>query len=161
MKKVSILGPSSANEETYGEAERLGRFLAESGIQIQNGGYTGTMEASAKGAVSVGGTCHGILMDVAPKGNNYLTSSEALPLWERSVKLLSEDCVAFWSATSLGTQWEVLTAIIAPRFSLPNKKLVIICTEEEESQIKVFYPGKDTSRVFFTRTAAMAATYLL
>ena len=161
MKKVSILGPSSATKENLIEAERLGRFLAEEGIKVQNGGYNGVMEASAKGTVNAGGQCHGILMDANPKGNEYLTSCEVLPLWERTAKLLSEDCIAIWSTTSLGTQWEILTAIIASRFGLPNKKLAIICSPEEEVEIRKFYPGKETSRIFFTRTAAMAVTYLI
>lgn len=154
MKKlVSILGPSTVNPEFYREAEKLGRLLAEKGIDVQNGGYAGIMEASAKGSSEAGGHCHGILMEGKPSGNGYLTSREILPLWERSARLLSENCIAFWSKDSLGTQWEILTAIIAGRFGLPAKKLVIICSLEEEVAIKTFYPGKETDRISFTRTA--------
>lgn len=160
MNTVSVLGPSSASPEIYQEAEKLGRLLAENGIGIQNGGYSGVMEASAKGASGVGGECHGILMEGSPKGNEYLTTCEVLPLWERSLALLSQDCIAFWSRKSLGTQWEILTAIISGRFGLPEKKLVLICSPEEEADIKKFYPGKKTDRILFVRTAEEAVQLL-
>lgn len=48
--------------ETYRQAQRLGKLLAEAGLAVCNGGYGGLMEASARGARAgrghtVGVTC--------------------------------------------------------------------------------------------------------
>ena len=52
IKVVSVFGTGAAKpgDKKYVLAEQLGRLLAESGFAIANGGYGGTMEASAKGA---------------------------------------------------------------------------------------------------------------
>jgi len=48
---VSVFGANDAREgdEAYETARAVGRKLAESGYAVANGGYGGTMEASARG----------------------------------------------------------------------------------------------------------------
>jgi uncharacterized protein (TIGR00730 family) len=62
MKTVTVFGSSLPNEGTaaYAEARRLGRLLAEAGFAVCNGGYSGIMEASARGAREAGGHTIGI-----------------------------------------------------------------------------------------------------
>ena len=57
---VAIFGSSAARPEDIERARRLGRALAEAGFGILNGGYGGTMEASAAGAREAGGHTVGV-----------------------------------------------------------------------------------------------------
>lgn len=61
MKQVGVIGVSSCDEELYKIAYRVGELLAEKGCVVINGGLTGVMEASAKGAKSKGGLVVGII----------------------------------------------------------------------------------------------------
>ena len=85
-KTVTIFGASGGSgarrgTAAYDEARRLGRLLAQAGYTICNGGYSGTMEASARGAVEAGGQAIGVtlaLFDPAP-GNRYTTDERKAP----------------------------------------------------------------------------------
>lgn len=57
---VAVFGSSAGPPEDLDRARRLGRALAEAGFGILNGGYGGTMEASAAGAREAGGHTVGI-----------------------------------------------------------------------------------------------------
>jgi uncharacterized protein (TIGR00730 family) len=59
---VSVFGTGRvrAGEPAYGLAEQVGRALAQAGFAIANGGYRGTMHATAKGAAEMGGTVIGV-----------------------------------------------------------------------------------------------------
>ena len=50
--------PGSAE---YAEAYVVGKLLARAGFVVMNGGYAGTMEASARGAKENGGRAIGVL----------------------------------------------------------------------------------------------------
>ena len=49
--RVSVIGGSRVDEETYGRAGEVGRLLAERGHTVVCGGYGGVMEAACRGAV--------------------------------------------------------------------------------------------------------------
>ena len=72
MKTVTIFGSSLPMEGTlaYAQALRLGRLLAEAGFSICNGGYTGLMEASARGAREAGGHTVGVTCAIWPFAAN-------------------------------------------------------------------------------------------
>ena len=61
-KIITIFGSSEPIEgdEEYQIAYEVGYELAKDGYAICNGGYEGTMEASAKGAKKVGGKTYGV-----------------------------------------------------------------------------------------------------
>ncbi len=61
MRVISVIGSSSANEEEYEVAYRLGKELARRGIVVLCGGRTGVMEAVCKGAKEEGGLTVGIM----------------------------------------------------------------------------------------------------
>ncbi|TAK64985.1 MAG: LOG family protein [Bacteroidetes bacterium] len=65
MTRVTIFGSSQPKptEPLYQEAYELGKQLALSGVTICNGGYGGTMEASAKGAVEADGKTTGVVCE--------------------------------------------------------------------------------------------------
>ncbi len=62
-KIIAVFGGSRPPEHSqeYAEAYTMGRLLAQKGFIIMNGGYAGTMEASARGARENGGHSIGIL----------------------------------------------------------------------------------------------------
>jgi uncharacterized protein (TIGR00730 family) len=60
---VAVFGGSrpSSDSAEYAEAYTVGKLLARAGFVVMNGGYAGTMEASARGAKENGGRTLGIL----------------------------------------------------------------------------------------------------
>jgi hypothetical protein len=75
MKTITIFGSSLPDEQSmaYREAQRLGRLLAEAGYAVCNGGYSGLMEASARGAREAGGHTIGITCVIwSRRANPYI-----------------------------------------------------------------------------------------
>ena len=64
-KTVAVFGGSRAQPGSaeYAEAYAVGKLLARAGFVVMNGGYAGTMEASARGAKENGGRAVGVLSD--------------------------------------------------------------------------------------------------
>ena len=56
IKVVSVFGTGTARpgDKNFALAEQLGRLLAGAGFAIANGGYGGTMAASARGRAKQG-----------------------------------------------------------------------------------------------------------
>jgi uncharacterized protein (TIGR00725 family) len=71
---IGVAGASRPAPELLGEAEVLGRRLAEAGAVVVCGGGPGVMEAVCRGAQAAGGTTVGLLpgLDRA-EGNPHLT----------------------------------------------------------------------------------------
>jgi uncharacterized protein (TIGR00730 family) len=63
---VTIFGGAriARGSSEYREAQRLGERLAELGLAICNGGYSGTMEAASRGAREAGGRTIGVTVDL-------------------------------------------------------------------------------------------------
>ncbi|MBZ5516814.1 MAG: LOG family protein, partial [Acidobacteriia bacterium] len=78
MKVVTIFGSSLPAEGSaaYEDARRLGRLLAEGGFTVCNGGYSGLMEASARGAREAGGHTIGVTCAVWPAAANWFIVEE-------------------------------------------------------------------------------------
>lgn len=73
-KIVGVIGTSGANEKEYKIAEEIGFGIAKNGWILVNGGLSGVMEASAKGAAGAGGVVIGILPTPKTKdANSYVT----------------------------------------------------------------------------------------
>ena len=62
-RTVAVFGGSRAQlgSVEYAEAYAVGKLLARAGFIVMNGGYAGTMEASARGAKENGGRAVGII----------------------------------------------------------------------------------------------------
>lgn len=74
---ITVFGSSAAKpgESEYQTAEEIGKLIAKAGYVLKNGGYGGTMEASAKGAQLAGGETIGILLKGywGNEGNKWLS----------------------------------------------------------------------------------------
>ena len=91
QKIVTVFGSSRPVEgdEEYLLASALGKNLAQAGFTVCNGGYGGTMEASARGAKEAGGSTIGVTVGVFKRGaNRWIDQELRLPdLTQRLVKL--------------------------------------------------------------------------
>ena len=92
MKIVTVFGSSLPAEGSaaYTEAQRLGWLLAEAGYGVCNGGYSGLMEASARGARGAGGHTIGITCVIWPRpANPYIIEEVRTPSFlERLMTLI-------------------------------------------------------------------------
>jgi len=90
---VSVFGTGRARQDEPAciLAEQVGAALAEAGFAMANGGYRGTMYASAKGAAQAGGTVIGVTCSVFKnsRANEYITREiGTASLNERLMKLV-------------------------------------------------------------------------
>ena len=124
---VTVFGASGARPGSaeYAEALRLGRLLAEAGFTLCNGGYGGTMEATARGAREAGGHTIGItnaVFDPRP-ANRYIADERKAPdFFERLRRLLTLGEAYVCLRGSVGTltefslSWTLLqTGAVSPR----------------------------------------------
>jgi uncharacterized protein (TIGR00730 family) len=76
-KMVAIFGTGNAKsgDSIYRLAYKTGKLLAQAGFTIVNGGYGGTMLASAEGAVEAGGETIGVTCSAFGRGraNEYIS----------------------------------------------------------------------------------------
>jgi uncharacterized protein (TIGR00730 family) len=89
---VTLFGSSVPQENSadYITAYECGRMLAKAGMTVCNGGYGGTMEASAKGAKEAGGATVGVTVSNWSRKPNpwILREVKATSLIERLMKLV-------------------------------------------------------------------------
>jgi uncharacterized protein (TIGR00725 family) len=94
LRRVTVFGSSSPLPDSpeYARAFRVGQIVARHGLELVNGGYTGTMEASARGAREAGGEVTGVTVRTftyAPP-NAWLTRIiEAPDLFHRLSELMA------------------------------------------------------------------------
>lgn len=75
MATITLFGSSAPQHgsEDYLLAYEVGNALAQEGFVVCNGGFGGTMEASARGAKEAGGTTIGVTVDVfRRKANRWI-----------------------------------------------------------------------------------------
>ncbi|KAL0482741.1 hypothetical protein AKO1_014293 [Acrasis kona] len=115
-KRVTVFGSSSIKEgdKEWETAFEVGKRLAQNGMTVLTGGYGGAMEASSKGAATVGGAkvegaiCSG-LFATRKQGNQYLTSTIDTPhLTDRLNALINKSDAFIVLDGKLGTMLELL-----------------------------------------------------
>lgn len=67
---IGVIGSRDCDGETYDDAYRVGRLLAEKGWGVICGGLSGVMEAACRGAFDAGGLTVGILPGESPDSAN-------------------------------------------------------------------------------------------
>ena len=91
-RAVAVFGSANPEpgDEAYEQARAAGRRLAELGWALANGGYGGTMEAAARGAVEAGGHTIGVTCTVWGRpANRYVREVIETPdLAERIARLV-------------------------------------------------------------------------
>jgi hypothetical protein len=132
QKTVVIFGSSAVKpgDALYSEARELGRLLASKGFTVCNGGYDGTMEASARGAKEAGGACIGVTTP-ALKGhqrNPWIDRELVIDDYLERMAILFDKGDGFLALSGgVGTLSEVLTlwCLLVIR-AMPAKPAVLI-----------------------------------
>lgn len=128
---VTVFGSSRPrdSELEYALAYDVGKALAQAGFTVCNGGYGGTMEASARGAKEAGGKTIGVITDVFPKKANHWidTTVPTKTLVDRMMTLISrgDAYVILKGGTGtlleLAAVWEFMNKGI-----MKNKPIVVV-----------------------------------
>ena len=116
-KMVCVFGTGRAREgePAYILAEGVGLALAQAGFIVANGGYGGTMRASAKGATEAGGTVVGVTCSAfGGSANQYVTREVRTETLEERLKNLIKAGDAYvvlpggtGTLLELATVWEL------------------------------------------------------
>jgi len=130
-KIIAVFGSSQSKEgsKNYEQARRLGSLLARKGFTVANGGYSGVMEASARGAREGGGKSIGVTVKTfRSKANPYITEELPMSTWqERVFKLmnLADGYVILEGGTGtlveLALSWEMANKRLGP-----SKPIVVL-----------------------------------
>lgn len=130
--QITVFGSSrvSPGEETYREALRLGRLLAEAGYTVCSGGYAGIMEAVSRGAREAGGTAVGVTVkpwSARLQPNAWLSREVIAPdLFERLHHLVNSDAYIAMPGGP-GTLGEVALAWnLFQTESIPVRPLILV-----------------------------------
>ena len=129
-KKIVIFGASSPKprDAEYEQAYEIGKLLAEMGFTIVNGGYIGTMEATAKGAKEANGKAIGVtskILTYSPP-NQYLSEViETDDLFGRIKKFIELGDAFLILPGSTGTLAEFM--LVWDHLNLDAAKGSIIC----------------------------------
>lgn len=128
---VAVFGSGSAPLADLERARALGRALAEAGYGVINGGYGGTMEASAEGARASGGSAIGVtcsLFDAFRSGPNPYASEivEAPTLYARLETMIERASAYVVLPGGVGTLIELaLTWEHLRRGLVPERPLIV------------------------------------
>jgi hypothetical protein len=123
-RTVTIFGSATAlpGDALYQSAEQLGRRCAQSGWRVCNGGYGGTMEASARGAADAGGHTIGVTCSAfgRDRPNRWIAEKiETDNLFDRLRKLIELGDAYVMLPGGTGTLTELALA-----WELRNKALI-------------------------------------
>ena len=129
---VTVFGSSQPKEaeESYTTAYAVGSELARAGFVVCNGGYGGTMEASARGAKDAGGTTMGLTCGAVEgkKANRWIDREfHEASLTERLMKLIAMGDAYVILRGGTGTLLE-LAAVweFVNKGLLPEKPIIVL-----------------------------------
>ena len=115
---IAVVGGSRSTPEEDGQAEAVGRLLAERGAVLLCGGLGGVMEAAARGARAAGGLTVGILPGSDPaEANPYIELPLATGMGEMRNALIVRAAQAL---IAIGGGWGTLSEVaLARRIGTP------------------------------------------
>lgn len=115
---VGVVGPSGAALDQRGDAEAVGRQLADRSAIVVTGGLGGVMSAASRGALMAGGQTLGLLPGGSrAEANPWLTMTVPTGLGEMRNALLVRCCDAI---IAVGCSWGTLSEIaLAVRTGVP------------------------------------------
>ena len=131
-KIISVFGsydPEPGSQQ-YQQAYQVGYELAQAGWTVANGGYAGTMEASARGAKQAGGTTIGVTCTAFARSrvNRYIDRQIPTDNLRQRLEKLIELAVGYvvlpgatGTLTELAYAWELIN-----KQFLPGRILVIM-----------------------------------
>jgi len=140
-KIVAVFGGSRVEKHTpeYEEAFQTGKLLAQAGFVVLNGGYAGTMEASARGAKDNGGHAIGVLSGefswLAP--NRFLGEMSVQPdLFDRIREMQTRSDAFIVLKGSMGTLAELALVWNLSKLDEKHRKPIILIGDYWERVLK-------------------------
>ncbi|MFW6133835.1 MAG: LOG family protein [Planctomycetota bacterium] len=123
---VAVFGSNDPEDgaAAYAQARAAGRKLAELGYAVANGGYGGTMAASARGAKEAGGRTIGVPCRLwSPRANEYtdecIVAEDLADRVSTLLRLGTGGYLVLPGATGtlveLATAWELMLKRVMPR----------------------------------------------
>lgn len=167
LPTVAVFGDSAPREGSaaYRTAREVGRVLAELGYAVANGGYRGTMEASARGAREAGGHTVGVLCTLwSSAPNEYLDRTVTVDdLYARVAALIEIGSAGYvvlpggtGTLVEVAVAWELMCkTFLAPRplvcvgeFWQPMIETIAACKPAAASHIAVAPTPPDLAEHF-------------
>jgi hypothetical protein len=140
-KIVAVFGGSRVEKLTpeYEEAYQMGKLLAAAGCAVMNGGYAGTMEASARGAKENGGRAIGVLSGefswLAP--NRFLSEMVMQKdLFDRIREMQTRSDAFIVLKGSMGTLAELALVWNLAKINEKNRKPIILIGDAWDRVLK-------------------------
>jgi len=140
MKQIGVVGASKCDSQIYEMAYRVGELIAESGCILVNGGLSGVMEASAKGASDRNGLTVGIIPYAGrSEANPYIKVAIATNMGHARNMIIVHSCDSLISVGGgYGTACETAIALkegkkvvaINPTFVFPD---LLVANSPEEA----------------------------
>ena len=182
MKTVTIFCSSLPDEKTqvYAEARSLGKLLAESGFAVCNGGYSGLMEASARGARAAGGHTIGVTCSIWPlTANQWIAEEVRTSSFSERIMTLIERGDAYvalpggtGTLAELALAWEMMNKASLSRtvggkkpllVTAPYWQPVIECLKQEDrlASLGPSQPRRAMDVITMVRNASEAAKTLV
>jgi len=126
IRRVTVFGSSRvwSGSAAYATAHAVGACVARHGCELVNGGYSGTMEAAARGAREAGGEVVGVTVrtfDCATPNQFLSRRIETADLFERLARLVELGDLYVVLPGGTGTLlefslvWELLNKGISPK----------------------------------------------
>ena len=156
---ITVFGSAQGKpgDAGYEEAEHLGSALARAGFTVCNGGYGGTMEGSAKGARTQGGTTIGVTISALPgEPNHWISKAIPMPsLIERLQKLvdLGDGYVVLRGGTGTLLEFALVWELLGKQM-MPSKP--IVCLGEFWNPLVTMMKEQLRSERRFAATEAVA-----
>ena len=130
---ITVFGSSRPREgePEYSEALAVGRELARSGFVVCNGGYGGSMEASARGAKEAGGTTIGVTVETFTRNaNRWIDREIREPTLVKRIETLVDPAAGFvvlkggtGTLLELAYVWEFIN-----KQFIPERPIIIVGT---------------------------------
>lgn len=133
-KIIAVFGGSRPpeNSREYAEAYTVGKLLAQKGFVVMNGGYAGTMEASARGAQEHGGHSIGVLSEEFAhlKANPYIGETQISPdLFSRIREMQTRADGFIVLKGSMGTLAELALVWNLAKIDAKHRKPIVLLGE--------------------------------
>lgn len=142
-KVIAVFGGSRppADSREYAEAYTVGKLLAQQGFVVMNGGYYGTMEASARGAQEHGGHSIGVLSGEFAhlSANPYLSETQVSPDLFARIRAMQTRADGFIVLNgSLGTLAELALVWNLAKLDAAQRKPIILLGEPWVNVLRVW-----------------------
>jgi uncharacterized protein (TIGR00730 family) len=151
-RTITVFGSARPIEgdTSYEEARRIGKALASAGWIVCNGGYGGTMEASARGAKEAGGETLGIVCSFfSTQTNRWIDKKIVVPtLMDRLQRLIDTGDAYVILKGGTGTLLEFAAVWELINKKAMNEKPIVVFGESWNTVIETLnseltFEGKD------------------